>query len=159
MVALGAWAFAGEAMSWQGWLGVIIVSLAIMSLAAPGRLRHERELSSIGFALATGVTIALYSLADGMGVRRAGNDFSYILWLLAIERLPLLLVSLWLRRGRIRASFVPALRTIEKLTNGYYLISYATQKAAGERGFQKVNVAVKNADFRVRARRGYSLGD
>ena len=56
-------------------------------------------------------------------------------------------------------SFVPALRTIEKLTNGYYLISYATQKAAGERGFQKVNVAVKNADFRVRARRGYSLGD
>ena len=109
MVALGAWAFAGEAMSWQGWLGVIIVSLAIMSLAAPGRLRHERELSSIGFALATGVTIALYSLADGMGVRRAGNDFSYILWLLAIEGLPLLLVSLWLRRGRIRASFVPAL--------------------------------------------------
>ena len=99
----------GEAMSWQGWLGVIIVSLAIMSLAAPGRLRHERELSSIGFALATGVTIALYSLADGMGVRRAGNDFSYILWLLAIEGLPLLLVSLWLRRGRIRASFVPAL--------------------------------------------------
>jgi len=109
MVALGAWAFAGEAMSWQGWLGVTIVSLAIMSLAAPGRLRHERELSSIGFALATGVTIALYSLADGMGVRRAGNDFSYILWLLAIEGLPLLLVSLWLRRGRIRASFVPAL--------------------------------------------------
>jgi drug/metabolite transporter (DMT)-like permease len=109
MIALGAWAFAGEAMSWPEWLGVVIVSLAIMSLAAPGRLRHERELSSIGFALATGVTIALYSLADGMGVRRAGNDFSYILWLLAIEGLPLLLVSLWLRRGRIRASFVPAL--------------------------------------------------
>jgi len=109
MVALGAWAFAGEAMNWQGWLGVIIVSLAIMSLAAPGRIRHERELPSIGFALATGVTIALYSLADGMGVRRAGDDFSYILWLLAIEGLPLLLVSFWLRRGRIRASFVPAL--------------------------------------------------
>ena len=46
---------------------------------------------------------------DPLVVRRAGNDFSYILWLLAIEGLPLLLVSLWLRRGRIRASFVPAL--------------------------------------------------
>jgi VWFA-related protein len=60
---------------------------------------------------------------------------------------------------QFNTSFEPALRQIEKLTNGYYLISYATRKAAGERGFQKVNVAVKNADFRVRARRGYTLGD
>ena len=60
---------------------------------------------------------------------------------------------------QFNTSFAPALRTVEKLSNGYYLISYATQKAAGQRGFQKVNVAVKNADFRVRARRGYTLGD
>jgi VWFA-related protein len=60
---------------------------------------------------------------------------------------------------QFNTSFTPALRQIEKLTNGYYLISYATQKVAGEHGFQKVNVAVKNADFRVRARRGYTLGD
>ena len=109
LVALGAWAFAGEAMSWPEWLGVIVISAAIMSLAAPRRVRGESEVHAIGFALATGVTIALYSLSDGMGVRRAGDDFSYILWLLAIEGLPLLLVGLWLRRGRIRASFVPAL--------------------------------------------------
>ena len=45
------------------------------------------------------------------------------------------------------------------ITNGYYLISYYTKKPQGERGFQKVNVAVKNRDFRIRARQGFSFGD
>ena len=109
LVALGAWAFAGEAMNGLEWLGIIVISAAIMSLAAPGRMRRENELPAIGFALATGVTISLYSVCDGMGVRRAGDSLSYITWLLAMEGLPLLLLALWLRRGRIRASFLPAL--------------------------------------------------
>src|SRR5262249_13392848 len=109
LVALGAWAFAGETMSPLEWLGVIIVSRAIMSLAAPHRIARDGEFKAIGFALATGLTIALYSLCDGVGVRRSGASLSYILWLLAVESPPVLLVGLWRRRGRIRASFAPAL--------------------------------------------------
>ena len=60
---------------------------------------------------------------------------------------------------RFNTSFTPALRRIENLTNGYYLISYYTKKPLGERGFQKVNVEVKNRDFRIRARQGFSYGD
>ena len=59
---------------------------------------------------------------------------------------------------RYNTSFAPSLRQIDKLSNGYYLISYYT-KAHNGSGYQKVNVAVKNPDFRVRARQGYSYGD
>jgi len=109
MIALGAWAFAGESMSLLEWAGVIVASAGIMSLAAPGKLPREEELKAIGFALATSITIALYSLADGMGVRRAGDSMSYILWLLAIDAFPVMVVGLWLRRGRVVESFRPHL--------------------------------------------------
>jgi drug/metabolite transporter (DMT)-like permease len=110
MIALGAWAFAGEAMSLLEWAGVIVASAGIMSLAAPGKLPREEELKAIGFALATSITIALYSLADGMGVRRAGESMSYILWLLSIDAFPVMVVGLWLRRGRVVESFRPHLK-------------------------------------------------
>jgi drug/metabolite transporter (DMT)-like permease len=110
MIALGAWAFAGEAMGIVEWLGVVIASAGIMSLAAPGRLPRDEEMKAIGFALATAITIALYSLADGIGVRRSGHALSYITWLLALDAFPVLFAALWLRRGSIAASFRPHLK-------------------------------------------------
>jgi drug/metabolite transporter (DMT)-like permease len=110
MIALGAWAFAGEAMGAVEWGGVIIASAGIMSLAAPGGMPRDEEMKAIGFALATAITIALYSLADGIGVRRSENALSYIAWLLALDAFPVLFAALWLRRGNIAASFRPHLK-------------------------------------------------
>ena len=110
MIALGAWAFAGEALGALEWLGVIVASVGIMSLFAPAGLPRDEEIKAIGFALATAITIALYSLADGMGVRRSGAATSYILWLLALDALPVMVAGLYLRRGRIAASFGPHLK-------------------------------------------------
>jgi len=59
---------------------------------------------------------------------------------------------------RFNTSFFPALRRIEEKTNGYYLISYYTKPKSGH-GFQKVDVAVKNPEFRIQARQGYAYGD
>jgi len=111
MIALGAWGFADERLSLAEAAGVAIVSAGIMSLAAPGRIARDGEIKAIGFALATSVTIALYSISDGMGVRRAGQPMSYIVWLFALEAVPVLLAGLWLRRGRIVAAFGPTLVT------------------------------------------------
>jgi VWFA-related protein len=58
---------------------------------------------------------------------------------------------------RFNTSFTPALKRIESSTNGYYLISYYTKHSAGATGFQKVNVALRNPEFKIRARQGYSL--
>ena len=59
---------------------------------------------------------------------------------------------------RFNNTFTGALRRVEQMTNGYYLISYTTQKPRGNPGFQKVKVTVRNPDFKVRAREGYSYG-
>ncbi|HSY51880.1 MAG TPA: VWA domain-containing protein [Thermoanaerobaculia bacterium] len=60
---------------------------------------------------------------------------------------------------RLHASYATPLRQIEKQTAGYYLISYYTKKRPGERGFQKVDVALRNPEFKITARSGYSFGD
>jgi VWFA-related protein len=60
---------------------------------------------------------------------------------------------------RLHTSYISPLRQIEKQTAGYYLISYYTKKRPGERGFQKVNVALRNPEFKVSARSGYLYGD
>ena len=115
LVAFGAWGLAGEALSPAEWIGVAVVSAGIISLAwRPGGERHavlpDGELKALGFAFLTGLTIAGYSLADGMGVRRAGSELSYILWLLAAETPVIVAWALWRRRGRWRTAFLPHLK-------------------------------------------------
>ncbi len=60
---------------------------------------------------------------------------------------------------RLHTSYITPLNQIEKKTAGYYLISYYTKKRPGERGFQKVDVALRNPEFKVSARSGYSYGE
>jgi VWFA-related protein len=59
---------------------------------------------------------------------------------------------------RINISFNPALEKIENTNNGYYLVTYRSPHAKGETGFQKVDVDVKNREFKVVARAGYEFG-
>jgi len=59
---------------------------------------------------------------------------------------------------RFNTTFTGALHRVEQTTNGYYLISYTTKKPRGTSGFQKVRLSVRNPDFKVRAREGYSYG-
>ena len=59
---------------------------------------------------------------------------------------------------RYHTSFTTPLRQIEKNSGGYYLISYRPQSRDGK-GFQKVDVSLKNPEFRVKARAGYSYGE
>ncbi len=109
LVGFGAWVFASEALSTVEMLGIAIVSGGIMSLAWRRRAAGPGEWKAVGFALLTALTIAVYLLADGMGVRVAGNAFTYICWLMLLDALPLLVLALWRRRGRIRESFAPRL--------------------------------------------------
>ena len=110
LVAIEAWVFASEALTITEMAGVLIVSAGIMSLAwRRGRFAGHGEAKAIGFAFLTALTIAIYLLADGMGVRRAGNALIYICWLFVLEGIPLMAFTLWRRRGRVWASFAPNL--------------------------------------------------
>jgi len=60
---------------------------------------------------------------------------------------------------RLNVGFDNPLKKIEGTSSGYYLLAYYSPHAPGEHGFQKVSVALKNPEFRVRSREGYSFGD
>jgi len=111
LVGIGAWIFAAESLTTIEITGVLVVSGGILSLAWRRRgPAGPGEMKAIGFALLTALTIAIYLLADGMGVRRSGNALTYICWLMLLDAVPLTLFTLWRRRGRIRESFTPRLR-------------------------------------------------
>jgi drug/metabolite transporter (DMT)-like permease len=108
LVALGALFLAGEELSTWKWVGVLTVSAGIMSLATPSRGRAgDGELKAIAFAVLTGLTIAAYSLADGLGVRESGHEFAYIAWLFVFSGLPMPFIIRW-RRGGESARLVRA---------------------------------------------------
>ena len=59
---------------------------------------------------------------------------------------------------QFNTSFLPAVNRVEEANAGYYLVTYRSRKPRGEKGFQKVDVSLKNPEFRVTARSGYQFG-
>jgi len=77
VVEVGAYLFAGERLGLVPLAGVAILAAGLMGLAlSAGRLARS-DGPAIGVAVATGLTIASYTLVDGLGVRAAHDPYSY----------------------------------------------------------------------------------
>jgi uncharacterized membrane protein len=121
LVALGGSLFAAEWMDVLASIGIGLVCVGIFMLAfAKGRL-HAMNLPS---ALATGISIAAYTVIDGIGVRASGNWIAYTGGMFAF----FLLVPLWYLARRQRAMFaLPAAEAVKAASGG--LISLAAYGA------------------------------
>jgi drug/metabolite transporter (DMT)-like permease len=105
LVALVSGRLIGEHLRSQDILGVVLLSCGLVALAMPARAVEPRPGARHGlatlFASLTGVTIAGYIIADGLGVRHAGPGFehrlAYIAWLAVLEGPWLLLLAVVLR--------------------------------------------------------------
>lgn len=102
-VAVLAASFAGETLTAPQVAALAVVSAAIGSLALAHGWPARRALAPVAFAVATGVTIGSYSFVDGQGVRLAGPQLSYISWQFFLAGLPITVVALLRRRGRLRS--------------------------------------------------------
>jgi drug/metabolite transporter (DMT)-like permease len=89
MVVFGAAALAGEFLEGGAMLGIALVSAGLISITFSGGALGRISKPALGWGLATSVLIAAYTVADGMGVRAAGDPFSYIAWLFVLEPLPI----------------------------------------------------------------------
>lgn len=105
LVAIGAWILAGEGKSISEMLAIFIVSLGILALSYRRGPRRHGETRSVILAFMVGLSIAAYSLTDGLGARAAGSVPSYIAWLFFLEGTLFFLIVAALRRGRIVTSF------------------------------------------------------
>ncbi|MEU9537183.1 EamA family transporter [Streptomyces mirabilis] len=96
-----AWAAAGIAVSCTGLTGV----------ALWGMRGRRPNWAAIGAALATGVSIAAYTVVDGLGVRASGSSLGYIAWLMAVQGVVIPAYAAY----RLRSRLIPALRPFAAL--------------------------------------------
>ena len=95
-------------MNWQMLLSFGLIALAIPLKPGGGATKGRHGLATL-FAVLTGVTIAAYIIADGMGVRSAGPDFehrlAYIAWLCVLEGPWLLVFAVVMRPQTVWSHF------------------------------------------------------
>ncbi len=84
LIALGAIFFAGEFLPPQAWTGIFAVTIGIFLLSS-NAFKRGLSPAHIYLAPATGLTIAAYSLVDGLGARTSQATLGYIAWLFIFE--------------------------------------------------------------------------
>lgn len=105
LVALVSGRLLGEHLRAQDIIGVFLLSFGLIALAVPlgSVLRRSigRHVLATLFAILTGVTVAGYMVADGLGVRSAGPTFqhqlAYIAWLSVVQGPWLFILAIRLR--------------------------------------------------------------
>lgn len=85
VVAVGAYVIVGERLGGLPLAGVIILAAGLMSLALSSGKLARADAPAVGAAVLTGLTIASYTIVDGLGVRAAHNPLGYTGLLFALE--------------------------------------------------------------------------
>ncbi|MDG2308718.1 MAG: EamA family transporter [Candidatus Binatia bacterium] len=106
IVAVFSGAVVGERLGWLQLGGAGLVAIGIGSLAGVGSAQRAVDRRGVFYALACGLSIGAFALVDAVGVRTSQNVFSFILWLTALECLPLVTFTIVRRRGRLLRSVV-----------------------------------------------------
>jgi drug/metabolite transporter (DMT)-like permease len=106
LVAAVSVAFLEEPIGAKALLAILLIAVSIASLAFAGGLRNFRP-KAVLLSLATGATIAAYTIVDGAGARKATHAISYIATLFVLDGFVLLPAVYLRRRGvaleRVRA--------------------------------------------------------
>ena len=123
VVALGTYLIIGENLTTQGWVGLIAISAGIFFLAIQRGAAHADK-RAVGVALLLGLTIAGYSIADGIGVRLSQAPMGYIGWLFLLES-PVMFAILW-RRQRDTVAFDWRVFGIGMVGGVFSVAAYAT---------------------------------
>ncbi|MEU9016023.1 EamA family transporter [Actinomadura sp. NPDC048394] len=131
LVAVVAAVALGERLTWAQDAGVAAVCGGLVVLAFAGRRdgggpeeggAKPRDPRAVAAALLTGVSIAGYTLLDGVGVRHAGGSLSYTSWMFSIQA-PLTVAIVLALRGRATLTRLPRSAVLGGLAGG--LISMA----------------------------------
>ncbi|MBP8536755.1 DMT family transporter [Streptomyces sp. MK37H] len=118
VVTVAAAVFVGERPDrWQA-AGIAVASAGLVGVALWGirGARHaEREGNggsapqwlALTAAIATGLSIAAYTVVDGLGVRASGSPPAYIAWLMILEGFAIPVCALVIRRGALLRQLRP----------------------------------------------------
>ncbi|MGW0598604.1 EamA family transporter [Streptomyces sp. NPDC002776] len=93
----------------DGWAaaGVVVSCAGLTGVALWGLRGRRPDWAAIGAALATGLTIAAYTVVDGLGVRASGSSLGYIAWLMTVQGVVIPAYALHRWRGGTAAVLRP----------------------------------------------------
>lgn len=97
VVAVGAYFLVGEHLGVVPLAGVAVLAVGLMSLALSAGALTRTELPAITVATLTGLTIASYTVVDGLGIRAAHDPFAYAGLMFALQGPVFPLVALYRR--------------------------------------------------------------
>jgi drug/metabolite transporter (DMT)-like permease len=97
LVAVAAYFLAGEHLGVAALAGIITLAIGLMSLAfSSGRLTRA-DSPAVGLAVLTGLTIAAYTVVDGLGVRHAHDPWAYAALLFVLQGPPMAIFAAFRR--------------------------------------------------------------
>ncbi|MFF8385103.1 EamA family transporter [Streptomyces kanasensis] len=93
-------------------VGVAVASAGLLGLALWGVRRAGRrpQWGALFAAGGTGLTIAVYSVVDGVGVRASGSPIGYVAWLMLVQGPVIPAYALYRHRGALAGRLRPHLR-------------------------------------------------
>jgi drug/metabolite transporter (DMT)-like permease len=102
LTAMAAFAVLGEKLTPLAFTGLMIASVAASVFAFPEKdfagSRQVRN-SALLWAVATGACVAVYNVIDAQGVRAGPSEWSFIVWLFALDWIGINTIAL-ITRGR-----------------------------------------------------------
>lgn len=133
IVALLAYLFVGEVLEGAQFLAVVLIAAGIVSLALSNGVPARREAWALVFAAGTAISIATYTVLDGIGARLSGAAISFALYLFVIEAIATGAVVLALRGGALvhyaRRHWKPGLLSGIFSSSAYVLVVWALTRA------------------------------
>lgn len=132
MTTLVSLAVLGEPIDLQGFLGVLLIAVGIVTIAWRRSGQHF-DPRALRLALICGVSITAYSLVDGLGARTADNPHLYTSWLFVVDSLLIVAVALlWKGPAALRpaAAFIgPGFAGGAMSLAAYWICIWAMTKA------------------------------
>jgi phosphonate utilization associated putative membrane protein len=99
LVAVVGTTVIGDHLSWRAWSGVVLLSVGVLTVGLARVASHPdnpgHRGKALGFAMANACIIAGYTVVDGMGVRAAGDPFSYTAAIFLFDGLPYMALIIW----------------------------------------------------------------
>ena len=97
LVAIAAFFFIGETISWYATGGLLLITGGIISLTWQRRGGSSNDRKATFYALGTAAFIASYTMTDGLGSRAAPTPMTYAFWLFALDGLIFFSIGIYLR--------------------------------------------------------------
>jgi len=86
---IGAWLIFGETFNLMQWLGVAVLLGGIYGLALYNlrkiTVNRETLVPALGFAVATGAMVAVYTTYDAYGIRATADPFTFLAWFFMLD--------------------------------------------------------------------------